>query len=83
MKRKNYLVTSDAGHHVIKHAWNSAIRETAALTLAAARQERTTYELVESVSNRDPDGWDFANGARTWRRTDGGKAIKYTIERQA
>jgi hypothetical protein len=77
MKRKNYVITSDAGHKVVKHAWNASIREIERFVREFARAENMPYSLTGTNSVKE--GFDYVSGYREWTRADG-KAIMFDIE---
>jgi len=67
------------GQSVVKHAWNSAIRETERLAGVFANQEQTTYNLVNSSSVRDDLGFYFVSGFREWHSVNG-KVVRFNIQ---
>lgn len=71
--RENFQITSTEGHSVIKHKWNSSIRCTESLIGEIAKEERTTYSLVDSISNKE--GFNHNNGSRTWESTSGKRVV--------
>lgn len=76
MKRENFEIKFN-GNVVIKHKWNSAIKEVENLIREIARTEQTIYELVESVSTKI-DAWHFGNGVRVWKGRNN-KTVSFTI----
>lgn len=77
-KRENFKISFD-GKEVIKHKWNSSIRETESLIGKIAKAEKTTYNLVNSESIKE--GFGFVSGFREWKG-DNGKIIRFIIEKQ-
>jgi hypothetical protein len=79
MKRKQYIITSNAGHKTIKHAWNSAIRETEAIALAVAREKGESFILAGSTNIMD--GFEHTEGTRTWRGAVSNTEVVFGIRR--
>lgn len=79
MKRENFEISFN-GETMIKHKWNSSIRaiESKIREIATADGPGTTYNLVDSVSNKT--GFYHTSGSRTWERQDG-KRIIFTISK--
>jgi hypothetical protein len=79
MKRETFEIKY-SDRTATKHKWNSAIRETERLIKQLANDERTTYHLVGSESNKDKDGHYYEHGYRTWQG-DNGNAVTFTIHK--
>jgi hypothetical protein len=78
MKRKNYIITSSVGHRVVKHAWNSSIREIEKLVQEMAQQEHTTYTLTGTNSVKE--GFNHVSGYREWQSKATGKYVMFDVE---
>jgi hypothetical protein len=77
MQRKNFRITSNAGHDVVKHAYNSSLREIECLVRELARKESTVYSLTGS--NGVKEGFNYVSGYREWTSREG-KAVMFNIE---
>lgn len=77
-KRENFKIVFNE-KEVIKHKWNSSIRETELLIAEIAKAEKTTYNLVNSESIKE--GFGFVRGFREWKG-DNGKVVRFVIEKQ-
>lgn len=77
MKREEFLITSTAGHSVIKHKWNSANREIERIMGEIAQAEGKTYRLIDSQSEKQ--GFYHVSGSRTWATELGSKEITFFI----
>lgn len=79
MKRENFRITSTVGHDVVKHKWNSSIREIESLVRGLAKEVGATYCLTGSVSNKE-DG-KYINGKREWTNQSNGCVVVFTINK--
>lgn len=75
--RKNYLIEYD-GKEVIKHAWNSSLREIESIVAKIAGEEKQNYYLVEKETIKD--GFYAVKGFRTWKGANG-KIVKFEIKK--
>lgn len=80
MKREQFSITSTDGHSVTKTKWNASNRCVEGLVKDLAEAEQTTYNLIDSVSNKE--GFNHTSGTRTWKSVDG-KVVVFTIEKVA
>lgn len=82
MKREEFLITSTAGHNVIKTKWNAANREADKLLQQYANEHAsaTTWIMVESKSEKD--GFYHVSGVRVWE-SDKGDKISFFITKIA
>jgi len=78
MKRENYIISYN-GQTVIKHKWNSAIREIESIVREMAKAEGVFYSLLSSDSIKGEYG--FIRGSRIWEGSNG-KVLHFTIEKQ-
>lgn len=62
-KQENFKISFN-GKEIIKHKWNSSIRETEFLIGEIAKSEKTIYKLVNSESIKE--GFGFVKGFREW-----------------
>lgn len=77
MKRENFTITYN-GEQVIKHKWNSSLREIEAIVRQIARDECAVYNLIDKESTKGETG--FVAGYRTWQSTSG-KTIRFDIKK--
>lgn len=77
MERKNYLITSDHGHRIIKHAFNSSVREIEKMMREVAYSDNCSFCLTEKTLVKDNAG-NAVSGVRTWQG-DNGKKVFFKI----
>lgn len=89
MQREQFLITSTAGHNVIKYKWNSARKEVQSLMQSWANDEAEKdllhilmYNLVESTSEKDSRGM-HTSGVMVYREAVTGKEISFFITKIA
>lgn len=89
MQREEFLITSTAGHNVIKYKWNSARKEVARLMQEWVNKEAEKellnilmYNLVESASEKDSRGM-HTSGVMTYREAVTGKEISFFLTKIA
>lgn len=75
MKREQFLITSTVGHNIIKHKWNSSIREVERLIREHARNNSEYWSLIESTSQKET--YYFVSGMRVWQSDKGEKITFY------
>lgn len=88
MKREQFLITSTAGHNVIKYKWNSARKEVARLMQEYANQQGEKellsileYELIENESEKE--GFYHVSGVMMWKEKVNGDTISFFITKIA
>lgn len=88
MKREQFLITSTAGHNVIKYKWNSARQEVHRLMQEYANQQGEKellsilqYELIENESEKQ--GFYHVSGMMTWQEKVTGDKISFFITKIA
>ena len=77
-KRENFKISFN-GKEVLKHKWNSSIRETESLIGKIAKEEKTTYNLVSSESVKE--GTCHVKGYREWLGDNGNSARACRVQR--
>ena len=89
MKREQFLITSTAGHNVIKYKWNSARKEVARLMHDWVNQEGEKellsfleYQLIQNESEKDSRGM-HVSGVMSWREKTSGEEISFFITKIA
>lgn len=80
MKREEFLITSTAGHNVIKYKWNSARKEVQILMQEYANANGGQYTL-ESKSEKQ--GFHFVSGVMIYTDKATGKEISFFITKIA
>ena len=80
MKREQFLITSTAGHNVIKYKWNSARKEVQSLMQEYANANGGQYTL-ESKSEKQ--GFHFVSGVMVYTEAVTGKEISFFITKIA
>lgn len=80
MKREEFLITSTAGHNVIKYKWNSARKEVQSLMQEYANSNGGQYTL-ESKSEKQ--GFHFVSGVMVYTCESTGKEISFFITKIA
>lgn len=80
MKREQFLITSTAGHNVIKYKWNSARKEVQSLMQEYANANGGQYTL-ESKSEKQ--GFHFVSGVMVYTENTTGKEISFFITKIA
>ena len=88
MKHEQFLITSTAGHNVIKYKWNSARQEVHRLMQEYANQQGEKellsileYELIENKSEKE--GFYHVSGVMTWKEKVNGDTISFFITKIA
>lgn len=75
--RENFRISFN-GQEVIKHKWNSACREVERLIGEIAKQENSSYSLVDSSSVKV--GFHHVKGTRSWLG-DNNRLVQFIIEK--
>lgn len=79
MKRENFEIRFN-DQVVVKHAWNSSIREIEKIVKEIALEEQQMYTLTSKTSELHPTMYKkHHNGTRVWTG-ENGKQISFTIE---
>lgn len=73
MKREYFVVSSDRGPQVVKHAWNSSLQAAVGLVHKVARDEGCCYELTASEYHKDEGR--HVRGSQTWTGTNGKQIV--------
>ena len=88
MKREQFLITSTAGHNVIKYKWNRARKEVARLMQEYVNlegekhpQSHLQYDLIENKSEKN--GKFHVSGMMTWQEKFNGDKISFFITKIA
>ena len=88
MKREEFLITSTAGHNVIKYKWNSARKEVARLMQEYVNlegekypQSHLQYDLTENKSEKN--GKFHVSGVMSWEEKMTGDKISFFITKIA
>lgn len=79
MKRKTYIIAYGP-YRVVKHAWNTAMREIERLVSQMAQAEGQDYRLTDSGGERDALK-NHVSGFREWTRADGA-AVRFEVWRE-
>lgn len=64
MQRETFRITSNLGQDVVKHKWNSAVRETEKMMQGIAKEHNSVYDLTSSESIKE--GFYHVKGKRVW-----------------
>jgi len=75
MRRKNFKIEFN-GKTVIKHAFNSSVRETERLIRQISNEEQSGYILIGKTFDKVN-----LNGSRIWKG-ENGNVVKFVITRE-
>ena len=78
-KRENFIVKMNGVEVAVKHAWNSAVRETEWQIGEVANNAGCEYRLTSHSSVKE--GFYFTSGVRVWEGQDG-QTVRFTIEKE-
>lgn len=80
MQRKSYIIAY-GNYRVVKHAWNSAIREIEVIMRRIVQAEGGRYDLTASGGEKDEMS-NYVRGFREWT-SDTGKVVRFDVWREA